>query len=322
MMVQRRADFLKGVHKSKGGILFSILVTAFLLCCNGSQGTDFSQNVSTKRIVVIGPPLYLDIIKVYGDLSAVVAVTNAPNLPREVRALPRVGSSLLPNLEAVISHHPTLVVGGLQSLRGKLPPNIRFFPGEALIQNLGQLKDLVRQMGGVLDKRQNEVDAVLSDFEARLQNQTHRAAHCTKKSVAVLLLSSSDLYTIGTHSIEYELLSLAKGEPILKEAIPGQPISLELLFSLNPDILVTDSSMLSRIMQDHRLLKLKAIQKKQVFGISMADFVSTKAPELLGALIDLLHQQDPSSCLTSSETPLKEAFLKTFLPSPRLFYED
>src|SRR6266446_6208985 len=64
----------------------------------------------TRRIVSLAPSVTETLFAV-GAGADVVGVSQYCDYPPQVRDLPRVGSFLTPNLEAIIALRPTLVVG-------------------------------------------------------------------------------------------------------------------------------------------------------------------------------------------------------------------
>ncbi|HSU90929.1 MAG TPA: helical backbone metal receptor, partial [Sporolactobacillaceae bacterium] len=100
------------------------------------------------RIVSLAPSVTETLFALNAGPS-VVGVSDYCDYPPEVRSLPRVGSFLTPNLEAIIAARPTLVIGLW------LSSDVRQIRA---LKSMGYLVLLVRD--GSLDEIDNSIEAV------------------------------------------------------------------------------------------------------------------------------------------------------------------
>lgn len=265
----------------------------FLLfsCKLTSKTEDFRGIEEKNRIVVVGTPLYLDILKAYDELSSVVAVVDSPDNPVEVASLPRVGTSFFPHIEAVLAEHPDIILGVVEPLKSKLPPYVRFLSGEKMIRRVSELRSLIQELGSFLHKPQKQIDTILQQFDTQISEQSEKAKFYPKTKIIFLFPTPvGDLYTSGQETIEDELMTMAGGENLLSKTAVGRPVSIETILEKDPEMIFTDPVMVRNIERDPRLAHLKAVRNKKVVGVRMADFVSIRAPFLLAFLVKTLHE--------------------------------
>src|SRR5881392_3286685 len=82
-----------------------IALTLVLACDRGAHSTA----PSGMRIVTLTPSA-TEIVAALGAADALVGVDQYSEYPDSVQKLPKVGTFLQPNLETIISLHPTLVI--------------------------------------------------------------------------------------------------------------------------------------------------------------------------------------------------------------------
>ncbi len=82
------------------------LVLALLVACGQGKAPEPAREA---RIVSLTPSA-TEVVAALGALPSLVGVDDYSKFPPEVQKLPKVGSFLQPNLEAIVRLHPTLVV--------------------------------------------------------------------------------------------------------------------------------------------------------------------------------------------------------------------
>src|SRR5205823_1131305 len=87
----------------------TLLFLLFVLGCDRSDRAGPAVPLAAARVVTLSPSA-TEIVAVLGAAGRLVGVDDYSDYPETVKALPKVGSYLSPNLETIVSLKPTLVV--------------------------------------------------------------------------------------------------------------------------------------------------------------------------------------------------------------------
>ena len=173
----------------------------------------------------------------------VVGVSQYCEYPPEVKSLPRVGSYVKPNVEAIVRLRPELVV--LQKHEGSIAGQLHGLGVRTVEMPYGLLADVyagiaavaeacgVPERGGALNSR---IRARLAEVKARADRAAKvRAVVIADRRAGTL----TDLYAVGSNNYVNEMMTIAGGLNPLDEAGPMYPhISLETVLRANPDVIV------------------------------------------------------------------------------------
>jgi iron complex transport system substrate-binding protein len=188
------------------------------------------------RLVSLSPAL-TETVFALGGASQLVGVSDYCELPKS-RPLPRVGSALTPNYEAIAGLHPSLVLcddsaGAKRAELSALAPS-EFLPWLTLaevVESTARLGQLLAQPAAG--------DALAQKLEARLSRQPPANAP------RVLLLLSYDpdrpaeLWFIKQNSLHGAALTAAGARNAIARDVPGLPrLGVEQLLALDPDLVL------------------------------------------------------------------------------------
>lgn len=260
-----------------------------------------------RRIVSTAPSI-TEALFALGLGGQVVGVSQYCNFPPEATKLPRIGSYLKPNLEAIARLMPDLVV--LQTASSDFTDRLRALHIAFAEVPHGTLADvftaiqIIAKAAGFPERAAPLTSRIQGDLQ-RIQAKAR-----TLPSPRVILLLSrrpgtlTDLTAIGPDNYLNELLQIAGGTNVLaKPGLPRYPhISLEILLRENPDVLLDLSNMedsfAARQAQRPSWLALwqqeqtlKAVRDKRIFFGDFDALVvpGPRAPQATEILFQYLH---------------------------------
>jgi iron complex transport system substrate-binding protein len=262
---------------------------------------------SPRRIVSTAPSITEALFALsLGD--QVVGVSRYCNYPPQVSKLPKVGSYVKPDLEAIARLAPSLVV--LQNAASDVTDRLKALRIAFVEVPHGSLEDVftgIQIMGastGVTDRSARLVAQIRSSLE-KIQSKARTMP--SPRVIAILNRrpgTLTDLTAVGPDNYVNQILEIAGATNILaKVGLPRYPhISLETVLRENPDVILDLSSL-----QDTEAMRqsarpavlslwrenrtLKAVQSGHVyFGTSNALLVpGPRAPEAAEMLLAFMH---------------------------------
>jgi iron complex transport system substrate-binding protein len=199
---------------------------------------------TTPRRIVSTAPSITETLFALGIGDRVVGVSQFCNYPPEVRKLPRIGSYLRPDPEAIARLAPDLVV--LQQESSLLHERLSAVHIPLVIVPHATLEDiyteiqLIGNAAGVPDRSR----ALIAQIKGQLGAIQAKAK--AMPSPRVLLIvdrqqgTLSNLIAVGPNNYVNQILELAGGTNVLaKPGIPQYPrISLETVLRENPDVII------------------------------------------------------------------------------------
>lgn len=279
--------------------------TSGLLCLVFARSLLAQQR--PRRIVSTAPSITEALFAL--DLGGqVVGVSQYCDFPPEVAKLPKVGTYVKPNLEAIARLAPDLVV--LQTAPVDLTDRLKALRIGFVEVPHGTLNDvltgiqIIARSAGVPDRSA----AVVGRIKSSLQNTQMKARTSPSPHVIVIVNrrqgTLTDLTAVGPDNYLNEILEVAGGTNVLaKPGLPRYPhISMETIIRENPNVILDLSSMqdseAKRQEERPALLSLwrqnqtlRAVRSGRVyFGTSNVLLVpGPRAPQAAEMLFDFLH---------------------------------
>ncbi len=237
--------------------------------------------------------------------SRVVGVTVYCKFPLQAAKLPKIGTYLDPDIEAIVALHPDLVVVQQQSNHlGEQLARLHIASVQVKSENLQDIYAGARAIGKAAGANSNAEEFVAS-MQSRLQSIQKRAAQLPRPTAAFVVGHNPGSITgliIGAGSSYFsDLLSTAGGNNVFKDALSPYPnVSLEDILTRNPDVILELSGE-SRPKQDEvaALWKdqhtLRAVQSGRVYALASGAFLipGPRAVEAATILFHLLHPGVP-----------------------------
>jgi iron complex transport system substrate-binding protein len=193
------------------------------------------------RVVSLTPSA-TEIVAALGATSLLVGVDDFSTFPPEVTRLPKVGSFLSPNLEAIVRLAPTLVIiDDVHDQAAGALHDAGIATAACAMHALPDVEAALRTVGARLGKAA-QADQVIAEIDGALDRAAaHRPAH-RPRVLAVIDRESGglgNLVTAGPGSWIDELLAVVGGDNVLRAATVRYPkISIEEVLRARPEVIL------------------------------------------------------------------------------------
>ena len=209
------------------------------LCVCAVAFASAAKASAPMRIVSLAPSV-TETLFALGAGPEVVGVSQYCDYPPQVRDLPRVGSFLTPNLEAIIALRPTLIVGlELSSdVRQIRALNSMGYPVLLVSDDsLDQIEASIEKVGARIDR-----DAEARRLVARIQSQIaavqNRLAN-VKPLRALMLVGHQPIVAVGPGTYLDELMRIARADNIVRTVGEQWPhLSMEFIIAMRPEVIL------------------------------------------------------------------------------------
>ena len=203
-------------------------------------GQPLSVPATPRRMVSLVPGV-TEILFAIGAQESLVGVTDFCDYPPEARGKARVGDMLAPNLEALVSLKPDLVIATRSGNRQETFDQItRLGLPVYLVDEPPSLADALRLIGalGELTGRRAAASGIARGLERRVAAVRERVAGRSRPRV-LYVLWPEPLIVPGRGSLVSELIASAGGESVTLGQGPGYPrMSLEAAVGRSPQVIV------------------------------------------------------------------------------------
>lgn len=251
-------------------------------------GFALSLQAEPRRVVSTAPS-FTEIVYAIGAGDRLVGVSIHCHFPADVERLPKVGTYIRPNVEAIVRLKPDLVLlnNELPQVAGQLE---RLGIATLALANTG-LEDTftsIRQVGAALNMR-TQAAKVEQSIRVRLQVLQRATAGKPRKSLLFIVGRTpgrlEGLVAVGKGSFLNELITIAGGRNALAASPVTYPrISLEAVLRIDPDVIVDMGDMADTVgvTETHKrdVVKLwekqadlKAVTSKHVYAVAADIFV-------------------------------------------------
>ena len=240
----------------------------------------------TRRIVSLSPAITETLFAI-GAGSELVGVSDYCNFPEDAKKLPRTGTALTPNYEAIVRLSPTLIVC---EAAASTPKRELAALGVTKFVPWLSLEDIVAgtRLLGALTSRQEAANALAS----KLWDGLAVAENSTGPRVLVVLgeggTKLSEVYFIKRNSIHGAALRAAGARNAVANDVPGVPrLSIEELIRLDPDGIIVlvapkpGGPSEAEILRDYRALEPLSANKNQRVAVLASDEAFANGPRIL-----------------------------------------
>lgn len=218
----------------------NILILISLVYIIGLQA---SSAEAPKRIISLSPNI-TQIVYALGAWDSVVGVTIYADFPTEVEETPKVGGWVNPNMEAILTLKPDLVLlmKDQNTIFGQKLDNLGL--NKYVIDSNDSVEDILESitaLGAVLDK-ETRAESLTSEIRNELKRITLRTKEAEKKKVLIVVGRNpgtlEDIYVIGRNNYMNELLNMAGGENVIENDRLSVKLTKEAVLTLNPDVII------------------------------------------------------------------------------------
>ncbi len=256
--------------------------------------------------VVSTAPSFTEMMYALGAGNRVVAVSTYCHYPPEVDKLPRVGSYLQPNIEAIARLQPDLALvhaeqrNALAQLAGVKVPTLalRNTTLEETLQSATQIGNAIG-MAREGAKFERELRAKLAAIENKNAGKARTLLFIVGRTPGRL----DGMIAVGSGSFLNDVIRIAGGRNVLFDSKVAYPrISLETIIRLDPDVIVDmgDMAVTVGVTEEHKrsVLKLwdaqkavRAVTQKKVFAVAADIFVvpGPRVTEAAEAFATMMH---------------------------------
>jgi iron complex transport system substrate-binding protein len=191
------------------------------------------------RIVSLVPSV-TETLFALGVGDQVIGVSSYDDYPPEVMKLPRVGSFLTPNLEAIAALRPTIVIGrGISSNQREIHA-LHAMGYEVLMvedDSLPQIEQSIRTIGRRIGKSQ-EADAIVAGIEANVIDVRTRV-HPFPARRTLMLVGHQPVVAVGPGTFLDDLFKIAGADNIADATTQQWPqLSIEYIVAMRPEVII------------------------------------------------------------------------------------
>ncbi|NNE67942.1 MAG: ABC transporter substrate-binding protein [Pyrinomonadaceae bacterium] len=246
-------------------------------------GNKVAVPAEVTRAVSLAPNL-TEIVFSVGAGDRLVGVTTFCDFPKEAKKIRKVGDTLKPNIESIVSLKPQVVFVSTASQLEAFSKVLSDQGISVFVTNPSTLEGVYRGIGKI-----GEVFGKKKEAETLIKSLTKRIA-ATKQSLAqdgepprVFVQIDKSLYTIGKGSFISDALKKIGLESVTSDIDNPYPkISKERARILDPDVIVISDSPGNDAPND-AMEESKAVRQKRIYRID-ADTLSRPGPRIVEAL--------------------------------------
>jgi iron complex transport system substrate-binding protein len=253
-------------------ILSAICLIAILLFagCSGKVATPAPAD-GAQRIVSLAPSV-TEILFAIGAGPQVVGVSEYCDYPPAVLSLPKAGTFLTPNLEAIAALRPTMVIGPVSSSDQREMQALRAMGiATVAVDSDDSIAEIERNIA-LIGNRVGRADAarsLLARIRGQMQAIELRLGRAPTRSV-LMVVGHQPMVAVGRGTFLDELLAMAHGENIADVSAQAWPrLSLEYIIATRPQVILdgrmgTDPGTPDAFWA--QFPTIPAVQKHRVFG--------------------------------------------------------
>jgi len=220
-------------------MMIGTIGAAALMGCDTRLNHEPRKGDGPQRIVSLAPAI-TETLFALGAGAEVAGVSQYCDYPPEVAKLPKVGTFLTPNIEAIAGRRPTIVIGlrtssDLREIRALQAMGFRTLMVddnsiaeiEAGIRTVGDAIGRPRQAQALLDRTHLKIAAI----EERLRAVTERRV--------LMVVGHQPMVAVGTGTYLDELLTMARAKNIAAGAAQAWPrLSIEYIIATRPEVIL------------------------------------------------------------------------------------
>lgn len=259
-------------------------------------GDSVAVRVPATRVVSLIPAT-TEILFAIGAGDAVVGRTQWCDYPREALRAPDLGPGINPNLEAVLSVSPDLVILYNSAQHAAVADRLRELGVPAIRVNTDALADVGRvgRLLGRLTGHGAGADSMIADFDTALAAATAEGRLRQRPSVLILVWEQPPM-TLGRGSFLSELVERAGGENVFHDiAASSAPVSIEAVSARDPDLVLTAAAGPASIAGRPEWQGVRAVREGRFLRIGGTEYdrPGPRSPRAIRALAARLREAVP-----------------------------
>ncbi|MBF8437464.1 cobalamin-binding protein [Halanaerobiaceae bacterium Z-7014] len=253
-------------------------------------GNEVELDEAPERIISLAPNI-TEMLFAVGLGDRVVGITTYCDYPEEAMEVDTIGSITEPNIEAIVSKEPDLIVAdGINPMEvierlQELDMNVAGFYPASVQDTFSAMNRLGLVTGNI-----EETTEVVNEMESRMNAILDLIGDRDERPQVFYEIWNEPLTTAGGDNFIDNMISLAGGENIGAEAGSGWPqFGLEDLIYLDPEVYISTPHSADHQVSKEEILNrdnyqvLTAVQEDRVHIIDQ-DLVSRPSPRLIDGL--------------------------------------
>jgi cobalamin transport system substrate-binding protein len=218
--------------------LIAIAAIALAGCDGRTSGASRTAN-GAQRIVSLAPTITESLFAL-GAGAEVAGVSQYCDYPPEVIRLPRVGTFITPNIEAIAGLRPTIVIGLETSSDLREVRALNAMGYRTLMVNddsIAGIEASIRTIGGAIG-RAEDAQALLDRMHVKIAAIEERLHGVTERRV-LMVVGHQPMVAVGPRTYLDELLTMARATNIAAQAAQNWPrLSLEYIIATRPEVIL------------------------------------------------------------------------------------
>ncbi len=271
-------------------LLISPAVQSATVGITDDLGNEVELDEAPERIISLAPNI-TEMLFAVGLGDRVVGITTYCDYPEEAMEVDTIGSITEPNIEAIVSKEPDLIVAdGINPMEvierlQELDMNVAGFYPASVQDTFSAMNRLGLVTGNI-----EETTEVVNEMESRMNAILDLIGDRDERPQVFYEIWNEPLTTAGGDNFIDNMISLAGGENIGAEAGSGWPqFGLEDLIYLDPEVYISTPHSADHQVSKEEILNrdnyqvLTAVQEDRVHIIDQ-DLVSRPSPRLIDGL--------------------------------------
>lgn len=288
---------------------FVLIFLAAALMAGGCRAVAIprARTDRAQRIVSLAPSVTETLFAI-GAGAEVVGVSQYCDYPPSARKLPRVGTFLTPNIEAIAALRPTVVIGPLTSSDLREMRALRAMGIDTVAvggdDSIAQIEHSIEQIG-VRTGRAAAARRLLAEIRFRMRASEERLNGRPVRRV-LMVVGHQPMVAVGRGTYLDELLALARAANIADASAQAWPrLSLEYIIASRPDVILDGQMGTDPSTPDSFWLKyssIPAVTNRRVYGYP-EDPTLHPGPRIGSTLEILARLIHPEAFATDASTP-------------------
>jgi ABC-type Fe3+-hydroxamate transport system substrate-binding protein len=236
-------------------------------------GDSVAVRVPATRVVSL-IPASTELLFAIGAGAAVVGRTEWCDFPREAAAVPNLGPGINPNLEAILSARPDLVILYNSAQHAAVAARLRELGLPTIRINTDALADVPRvgALLGRLTGHSRGADSMSAVFDTALASATADNASARRPTVLLLVWEQPPM-TIGRGSFLSELMERAGGVNLFADVSTSSgPVSIEAVSVRDPDLILTSTAGPASFARRPEWQVVRAVRERRFLSLSGTEY--------------------------------------------------
>jgi len=269
-----------------------------------------STLAAQPRRIVSTTPSITEILFALGLGDRVVGVTNFCRYPPEVARIPKIGTYVRPNLEAILSLRPDLVIIQENPIRlADQLTSVRLNVLEVEHFSAADIFSAIRKIGEAVGAPER-ARALNASIRGELEHIRRRTTPLPRRRVMFVVSRTAGtlegLMVAGRASYLTELMDVSGGDNIFRDApAPYPKVSLEEILARDPEVIIDmgDMADAAAVTEEHkrsvvalwsRYPFLTAVKRRAVFAVTGDVFV-VPGPRMVDAAREFARMLHPEA---------------------------